>query len=169
MTKLQAIARNLFGLMMVIGLISPVHTAQAGQPAPASGSWVDCNVVEEVRTAGSLTYVIVTITEQYAGTLSGSYVGTEWDIVRSDGSATFIGHGVFAGSVGGHIGSAVMRYTGTAAASGAGLAHWVMSNGSGGLAPVHAQGTFEGTALDPTPQCDIPYGGTYSGQIHFGG
>jgi hypothetical protein len=44
-----------------------------------------------------------------------------------------------------------------------------MSNGSGGLARVHGQGTFEGTALDPTPQCDIPYGGTYSGQIHFGG
>jgi hypothetical protein len=112
---------------------------------------------------------MVTITEQYTGTLSGSYVGTERIIVRADGSATFIGRGVFTGSVGQQTGSAQMRYTGTASASGVGLAHWEMYNGSGGLARVHGQGTFEATGLEPTPQCAIPYGGTYSGQIHFGG
>jgi uncharacterized protein DUF3224 len=168
-TKLQPIVRNLFALMMVFGLVGQAHTARAAQPEPASGSWTDCNIVEQVRTVGSVTMVIVTITEQYTGSLSGSYVGTEWDIIRADGSATFIGQGVFTGSVGQQTGSAQMRYAGTASASGAALAHWEMSNGSGDLARVHGQGTFEGTALDPTPQCAIPYGGTYAGEIHFGG
>lgn len=87
----------------------------------------------------------VGITENFQGTLSGTYVGTERDFVYSDGSATFHGSGVFTGTIAGQTGTATYRYVGVAPASVAFHANWVMVGQTGGLASAVGQGTFGGT------------------------
>src|SRR4051812_31201468 len=97
--------------LLAIVLVFLPEAASAHPEVGATGTWTDCNVVTEVRQAGSMTLVAVEITETFAGTLAGSYVGTEVDRVAADGSATFTGNGVLTGSVAGRAGSIGMRYT----------------------------------------------------------
>jgi len=158
--------RILFTLALVCAsLLLP--GAKADRPAGASGSWTDCNVVTDVRQAGPNTVITVIITETFTGTLNGSYVGSERDVVYADGSATFHGSGVFTGTISGQSGTAIMTYAGTASSNGVGTANWVIDQGTGGLAAVHGHGTFQGHETGPTQDCDDTFAGTYSGQIQF--
>jgi hypothetical protein len=147
-----------FGLA-ACGPSTPAATA-------ASGEWTDCNLMLDTQSANGDTVVTVTITETFTGTLAGSWVGTEWELVHADGSGTFQGAGVFTGSVDQHSGSAVFSYSGSFTPDGVGQAKWVLSSGSDGLQGISGQGTFEGTMANPTADCVAPFAGTYSGQIY---
>lgn len=140
---------------------------QAESAIAVSGNWTDCNLMVNSQAANGNTIFTVSITESFTGALSGSWVGTEWDVVRADNSGTFQGVGVFTGSAGQHSGSAVMSYSGSFDASGSGKAQWAMYNGTEGLQSLTGQGTFTGSAGSATKDCAAPFAGTYTGQIRF--
>lgn len=145
----------------------------------ASGHWIDCNIVTDFKQVGPNQIITVNISETFYGTLEGCYAGTERDVVYKNGSATFHGRGIFTGVVNGQSGTMVMTYEGTVNTQGVGSAHWVLGRGTGGLGNLHGQGTFDGilvalqtsrcTPADPTVCDGGMYGGSYSGNLHFGG
>ena len=145
--------------------------ASAGQPSPpAQGTWDDCNLTPVVRMAGPNAIVSVDITENFQGTMEGSYVGTERDVVTAEGSVLFHGHGVFTGSIDGRTGTATYRYTGSLRPGEQSFnATWVLIGKTGELASATGHGTFEGTGIDNwDPKCDGgEYAGTYQGAFRF--
>jgi hypothetical protein len=142
-------------------------SAMAGKPAPANGTWNDCNIITSATYDGPNAVYSINITENFAGTLNGSYVGTERDVVYPDGSATFHGSGVFTGTINGKTGTFVMTYAGIAPPGGPGYAYWVGGRGTGGLAGIHGFGTFQGSETGPAGICDDTFAGTYTGQLQF--
>jgi hypothetical protein len=157
------------GLLMVT--LAPA-TASAAAPIVASGSWDDCNFNPTVSVAGPNLIVTVGITENYSGTVSGTYVGTERDVVYANGSATFHGSGLFTGSVNGLSGTARISYeglfptTGVIPTTGPGSAKWVLVGRTGDLARVTLIGTWGGTFLGVSDECDAGlFGGDYSGLV----
>jgi hypothetical protein len=61
--------------------------------------------------------VTVNITQIFFGTLEGKYVGTEFDVVKADGSVAFHGSGIFTGDVAGTPATGTYRYEGIARAN----------------------------------------------------
>jgi hypothetical protein len=169
------------GFLVALVLLSSADAQKPARKAPAAagkvvfanGDWVDCNTVTESKQDGDDQLITVAITETFTGTLKGSYEGTERNVTHKDGSGTFHGSGVFTGEVNGRAGTAVMTYSGTVDAKGAAVAHWVLDQGTDGLARLDGQGTFEGRQLKPPPQgCSDPqresaFGGTYKGGLQF--
>ena len=155
-------------LVAATALLSP-GVAAAGSPPPATGTWDDCNFAPVVRTAGPNTIVTIGITENFQGSLSGTYVGTERDVVYANGSATFHGNGVFTGTIAGRTGTASYRYEGVFPVGSPSFhANWVLIGQTGGLASANGQGTFGGVFGEITEACDGgTYFGTYQGQIQL--
>jgi hypothetical protein len=145
-------------------------------PLPAQGTWADCNIVTSVRQNGPLLRVVVDISQTFTGTLEGGYVGTEYDTIFPDGTATFTGAGTFTGTVDGKTGRAAYRYEGTVDARGMGTATWSLDKGADGLKSVRGSGTFSGTGIalqttrftpaDPTVCDGGMYGGDYQGNLN---
>ena len=110
-------------------------------------------------------------TATFTGLLSGTYAGTERDVVDANGTATFHGSGTFTGSFAGRSGTATYRYegvyplSGVVPTSGPGSAKWVLLGATGGLESVQASGTFGLVFLGVSGTCDAGiYGGSYLGQ-----
>jgi hypothetical protein len=157
------------GLLLVA--LAPA-AASAAQPIAVSGSWDDCNFSPTVSVAGPNLIVTVGITETYSGPVSGTYLGTERDVVSADGSATFHGSGLFTGSVNGLSGTATISYeglfptTGVIPTTGPGSAKWVLVGKTGDLASVTVSGTWGGTFLGVSGECDAGlFGGAYAGLV----
>jgi hypothetical protein len=138
-----------------------MRAAQAAPPPPnASGSFSPSapptNFV--IRFAGPNAIITQTSTDVLTGTFSGTSVFQERLVFRADGS--FTGHDVqtFTGTVNGVAGTAtsVLAYAGDATSV---HGHFVQVSGTGGLANLRGQGTFEGSNITGL--------GTYSGQIHI--
>jgi len=146
-------------------------------PVPAQGTWADCNIVTSFRQAGPLLRVVVDISQTFTGTLDGGYVGTEYDTIFPDGTATFTGVGTFTGTVDGKTGRAAYHYGGTVDAQGMGTATWSLGKGTDGLRKLRGRGTFSGSGIAPqltpyTPSdpnvCDGGmYGGDYEGTLEY--
>ena len=147
-----------FALFASIAMLAPAAVA-AGSPSQ-SGTWDDCNFAPIVSTAGPNTIVTIGITENFYGPMSGTYVGTERDVVYADGSASFHGGGLFSGTIAGRTGTATFRYEGVFPIDAPFHANWVLIGQGGGLASASGHGTFEGTFGEITDACDA---GTYSG------
>ena len=139
-------------------------------PIEASGTWDDCNFAPVFLTAGPNTVVTVGIKQNFFGTMNGTYVGTERDVVTADGGATLHGSGVFTGSVAGRSGTATYSYEGTVPA-GQKKAHltWVLSGMTGSLAPVKGHGTVGGSFTGVSGECDAgTFAGSYAGSLNLG-
>ena len=80
MKKLQLL------LMATVTAIAFPALAHGGA-AKISGAWKDCNFAPLVREAGPPMVVIVGITQDFTGTLDGTYTGSERDVIQGDGSA----------------------------------------------------------------------------------
>jgi hypothetical protein len=155
-----------------------VETVHAdGPPISTQGVWADCNIVTSLRQTGPFLRVTVDISQTFAGTLEGGYVGTEEDTIFPDGTATFSGEGTFTGAVDGQTGRAAYRYEGSVDAQGVGTATWSLDKGTDGLEKLRGHGTFSGTGIEPrttrfTPAdpavCDGGmYGGDYQGTLRY--
>ncbi len=162
MKKLQ-----LYLLTAMVAVITfPALTSAA--PAAASGTWDDCNFAPSFRAAGPNFVGTVGITENFFGTLSGTYAGTERDVVLADGSATFHGSGIFTGSVAGLSGTATFSYEGIAPAGQQIRATWVLVGVSGALLSVKGHGTFDGSFDGFSDACDAGlYSGSYDGSLNI--
>jgi Protein of unknown function (DUF3224) len=134
------------------------RAAEAAPPTSASGTFspsaLPTNVV--MRSAGPNTIITETTTDVLSGTLSGTSVFQERIVVRADGSFTQHDVQTFTGTVNGVAGTStsVLAFSGDATSF---HGHFVFVSGTGGLANLRGQGTFEGSTTTGV--------GTYTGQI----
>lgn len=154
-------------------LVAPGAVAHASAAIAVSGTWTDCNLNPDFRAAGPNLIGTVRITETFFGDFDGTYEGIERNVVFADGGAVFFGVGVFTGSVAGRTGTVTYRYQGILPSSGPFRAHWVVSNGTGGLSTLRGQGTFDGV-FDASVACPAEnfagsFSGSYEGSVHFHG
>ena len=175
-TMFKTAITGTLAIFLVASVLVSKATAAIGFPAltsaapvEASGTWDDCNFAPSLRAAGPNTVVTLGITENFFGTLLGTYAGTERDVVYADGSATFHGSGIFTGNVAGRSGTATYRYEGIAPASQPFHATWVLVGETGSLASVKGHGTFGGSFNGVTDACDAGiFSGSYEGSLNLG-
>ena len=135
----------------------------ADQPAAATGTFTISFSPTSVRTADGNTLFDYTFAEHMLGTFDGTRVGSGFAVIHADGTLNTANSGTFTGTIAGKSGTAVMRYSGSgtfAAAAGS----FTVTEGTGELAAVHAEGTDAGSATGPTSLA-----GTYSFKVHFSG
>ena len=180
MKNLKQLNRHFLKLAAAVVLAIPLVATAAGTPKSphtieAAGTWIDCNIAPYVRTAGPNTFVTVGIKEIFTGTMDGTYEGTEHIVVRSDGTGTFRGSGIFTGTVGGRSGTAIYSYQGAFGAEGA-AANWSFVGLTESLASVSGLGSFDAFAIDEgdvdglfCAECDGGvYAGGYTGEFKIG-
>ena len=141
----------------------------AGPPEPAGGGFFPCfNYAGPPRQVGENVIITFNVTADVTGTLGGSLVGTELDVVHRDGSINLHGTALFTGSIDGRSGTLLFTYNGIGnAVTGHETLHFVGNRGTGDLAGVHVQGTAEGDLGAPNPGCNVSGAGTYTAQIVF--
>ena len=179
--KIEQQLRRGFLAFAIVGALLTLPNAQA-QPIPASGSTTDCEHVISQQMFGSNTITILEITACFHGTFEGTWVGTERDVFRADGTGMVQGNGFFSGTVNGRAGTMVFSYHVTISPNGE-VAHWVADKGTGHLAGLHGHGTtqevsengpgcpgsgFNCTDCPPaTGTCDDSFNLNYTGHIDF--
>ena len=84
-TGLTKLRLHLLLMVAVAAIAFPSLISAA--PVEASGTWDDCNFAPVFRAAGPNTVETVGITENFFGTLLGTYAGTERDLVYADGGS----------------------------------------------------------------------------------
>ncbi len=176
----QQLRRGFFALA-IVGALLTLPKAQA-QPIPASGSTTDCEHIISVRTVGPSTIITSSITTCFHGTFEGTWVGTERDVIHPNGTVTGQASGVFSGTVNGRSGTCVFSLEVSITRNGD-VTHWVVDQGTGDLAGLSGQGTFQndiehgpgcpGSGFDctdcppATGTCDDSFTLDYTGQIDF--
>src|SRR6266536_2507635 len=164
----QQLRRGFFALA-IVGALLTLPKAQA-QPIPASGSTTDCEHIISVRTVGPSTIITSSITTCFHGTFEGTWVGTERDVIHPNGTVT------------GRSGTCVFSLEVSITRNGD-VTHWVVDQGTGDLAGLSGQGTFQndiehgpgcpGSGFDctdcppATGTCDDSFTLDYTGQIDF--
>src|SRR2546428_4708396 len=155
---LSHLRRSLCALAIIgAGLMLP--SAEAGKPEPASGTFSPCFHITSVRQAGPDTIVTFSVTAMLTGTLTGSAIFTERDVIHPDGSVTFQGSGVFTDQSG--CGSVLATYAGPGRnVDGSESADLVGSQGTGRYLGVPAEGTFHGKLVPSEVDCVVSGAGT---------
>ena len=124
-----------------------VLSAAAGAAPPVSGSGtftVSSALIAPTRQADGNTFLDLRVTTLYSGTLQGTGVGEETVIVHPDGALDGSTFEAFTGTIGGAAGTAVLRVEGTGdVTTGALRGRFTILDGTGGLANVHGEGTFQ--------------------------
>ena len=167
--------------LAIIGATFFLPSAEA-RPISASGSSTDCEHVVSQQIVGLNTITILEITACFHGTFEGPWVGTERDVIHPNGTLTGQASGVFSGTVNGLSGTCVFSLEVSITPNGD-VTHWVVDQGTGGLAGLHGQGTtqevsengpgcpvsgFDCTDCPPaTGTCDDSFDLNYTGQIDF--
>jgi hypothetical protein len=129
--------------------------------SPGSGSFTTTGEVISIRQADGNTIVTATEVQTLTGVLTGTRLATGIQIFHPDGTFTAHDTGTFTGTVDGRTGSITI----SGASSGAGntgSGQIVGDRGTGGLAGLHLQGTFQPVITSATTA-----DGTYSVQFHF--
>ena len=169
--RLPSHLRTNFCALLAIGTLLTLPSAEASPPEPASGEFFPCfTYAGPPHQAGGNTVITFNVTTRATGTLNGSLVGTELDVVHRDGSITKHGSFVFTGSVTGRSGTGTLHVTFEGignAVTGHEVLRVVSREGTGSLAGVYAELTAEGDVGAPEPGCNFSGAGTYSGQILF--
>ena len=173
-TQVRALAQLLFGHMNYRRLLSraslafvPVlwlvlaPTVYAEETVPASGTETTTLSPVSTRTADGNTFVSFTLVENWQGTFSGTRVGSGSVVIHADGSIDAQSSGIITGTIAGRSGTALMRFhvLGTFAAA---TAIFTVTDGTGGLAGVHTEGTEAVSATGPWSVF-----ATYSAVVHF--
>jgi len=159
-------------VLMVVFVMMLVMVAPASADAAranANGTWNDCNFGSVARAAGPNVVVTVNITQNFFGTLDGKFVGTEFDVVKADGSVVFHGSGIFTGGVAGTHATGTYRYEGIAQANKF-HATWVLTGVTDELlAPVAGNGNWTAQFDGVSDVCpDGLFSGTYEGSVKVG-
>ncbi len=151
--------RALMVLLIAVTVVPIFSIAHASRPSNGSGGFTSTSMPMNVRMAGPNTLIHAKSSFTSTGTFAGTCDGTSDAVTLARGRA--ITHGVctFTGSVNDKSGTAVFRFQ----ATGRGTSFhgtFVVGDGSGGLAGLHATGTFQGMATGPTSSM-----GTYTAQV----
>ncbi len=154
----------LFALVLAgAALLTPAvtHAQPLTQPIPASGTFALLGPPEVLssQTVGGTTFITQRSRYRLTGTFTGTTVAEERVILLPTGDQILVGQHTFTGTVAGRSGTArfvtVARGDATAFQG-----QFTILSGTGGLANLRGQGTFEGSAQTFT--------GTYAGTLFFG-
>ena len=142
-------------------LLLPAGASASALPS-GSGSFTATGEVISVHQADGNTIVTATEVQALTGVLTGTRVASGTMTFHPDGTFTAHDTGTFTGTIDGRTGSITIRgaSSGTGAA---GTGQIVGDQGTGGLAGLHLQGTFQPVVTSATTA-----EGTYSIQYHFG-
>jgi hypothetical protein len=152
-------------ISMVLLAFVPVLTvalapaAYAAAATPASGGFVANLSPVGSRSADGNTFITFTFVETFQGTLAGTRVGSGQLVIHPDGTINVRDSGLFTGSIAGASGTAILSAS-VSGTFGSVTGNFVVTNGTDGLAGVHAEGTAAGGATGPAT-----FAGTYSGQV----
>jgi hypothetical protein len=142
-------------------VLGPV--AYADETFPATGTDEITFSPVSTRTADGNTFIDFTYVESWQGTIVGTRVGSGSLVIHPDGSLNAKASGVFTGTIAGLSGTATMNATASGTFASA-SAIFTVTDGTGGLAGVHVQGSDMGSAIGPTT-----FAATYSAKVHFSG
>jgi len=173
-TQVRALARLLSGHMNYRRLLSTASlafvpvlwlvlapTVYAEQTVPASGTEATTLSPVSTRAADGNTFIGFTLAESWQGTFAGTRVGSGSVVIHPDGSIDAQSSGIFTGTIAGRSGTAVMRFH-VSGAFAVATVIFTVTDGTGGLAGVHAEGTEAVSATGP-----LSVAGTYSAVVHF--
>src|SRR4029077_20785818 len=152
--------RTIFCALAIIGVPLAFPSAEAsGPPLPAEGEFSVCfTYAADPGQVGENVIIMFNISGTQTGTFTGSFVGTELDVVHRDGSITKHGSFAFTGSVTGRQGTGTLRVTFEGignAVTGHEVLRVVSREGTGSLAGVYAELTAEGDVGAPEPGCNF--------------
>jgi len=164
--------RTSFCALVIVGALLALPRAEAsGPPLPARGEFFACfKYAAPPRQVGENLIIMFNISGTLTDTFTGSFVGTELDVVHRDGSITKHGSFVFTGSVTGRPGTGTLQVTFEGignARTGHEVLRAVGREGTGALAGVYDEVTVEGDVGAPNQGCAFSGTGTYNGQILF--
>jgi hypothetical protein len=136
-------------------------SAEAATPVSGSGTFTISFAPVVERTADGNTFIDYTFVENDAGIVDGTRIGSGELVIHADGSFNTENSGIFTGSMAGKSGTAEGTYrgSGTFASAGGNLS---VTQGTDGLAGVHAEGMDSGSAIGPTT-----FAGTISFKVNF--
>jgi hypothetical protein len=135
--------------------------ANASTLSAGSGSFTTTGEVISVRQADGNTIVTATEVQILTGALNGTRLATGIQIFHPDGTFTAHDSGTFTGTVGGRTGTIIVSGASTGVGN-IGHGQIVGDQGTGGLAGLHLQGTFQPVIISAT-EAD----GSYSIHFHF--
>jgi hypothetical protein len=148
-------------LPLLVSLLLLPAAAGASTLSPGEGSFTATGEVISVQQADGNTIVTATEVQALTGVLTGTRVASGIMIFHSDGTFTAHDTGTFTGAVDGRTGS--ITISGASSGTGnTGSGQIVGDRGTGGLAGLHLQGTFQPVVTSATTA-----DGTYSVQFHF--
>ncbi len=146
------------GLMLALASISPAYATDS----PISGTFAFTASTTSVVTSDGNTIISFTFSETFTGSLVGTQTGTGTLIIHPDGTSNASGCGTFAGTILGISGTALRCFS-TEGAAGSFTGEFQLTDGTGGLAGGHGEGTVAGVVTGPGTTA-----GTYSGVFEFG-
>ena len=157
-------------LFVLMGsLVATATPAEAGRPTEAAGSWDYFTEVADVREAGCNTFLTLTETDEFSGTISGesnSDLNTPTVVLHCNGSVSVHGRTYFDEvTVEGRTGSMVMLAHGRLAAGATEWSgQWTILSASGGLEGLHGHGSWWGPGAGGP---GLPGELYYDGKVHF--
>ena len=146
----------------VLASLLLLPAAGASAPSSGSGSFTTTGQVVSVRQADGNTIVTATEVQTLTGALTGTRSATGIEIFHPDGTFTAHDSGTFTGTVDGRTGSITISGSTPPGTGTTGSGQIVGGRGTGGLAGLHLQGTFQ-----PVITSSTTAEGTYSIQFHF--
>src|SRR5919199_6976603 len=97
-------------LALVLSVLVLPAAAGAAPPVSGSGTFtVSSALIASTRQADGNTFLTLRVTTLYSGTLQGTGVGEETVIVHPDGTLNGRTFETFTGTIGGTLGTAVLR------------------------------------------------------------
>ena len=153
----------LFALLVVELVLAPVTVTQAqpvAQPIAASGTFELLGPPEVLssQTVGGTTFITQRTQYRLTGTFTGTAVFEEHLIILPTGAVVAWSEGTFTGTVAGRSGT-VRVLTASTGDTTALRGQFVVHSGTGGLANLYGQGTFEASPQTGT--------GTYRAVLQF--
>ncbi len=144
------------------GVLAWLRFSTAAASFTANGTFTISNTTTtSTQQAGQNTLYNLTQQEVDDGDLTGSFTDEETSTSHPDNTSTFSGRATC--TVAGKSGTLMYSFTGTSAADGSFKGQVFDFQGTGDLANLHGQGTFQGQGSNGT------YQGIYSDQLHFDG
>jgi len=158
---MKVLTAALAALPLLASLLLLPSSANASALSSGSGSFTATGQVISVHQADGNTIVTATEVQSLTGVLTGTRVASGTMTFHPDGTFTAHDTGTFTGTVDGRTGS--ITISGASSGTGnTGSGQIVGDRGTGGLAGLHLQGTFQPMVISATTA-----DGTYSIQFHF--
>ena len=131
-------------LVLVLSVLMLPAAAGAAPPVSGSGTFaVSSAIIASSRQADGNAFLTLRVTTLYSGALQGAGVGEETVIVHPDGTLNGSTFEAFTGTIGGTVGTAVLRVEGAGdVTTGVLGGRFTIVDGTGGLATLHGEGTF---------------------------